>query len=178
MISLIVLYFTDFFMSMDSPPVLVHSSIMDNEEDFIKLNSTFKKKYHCSPSFYVRTPGRVNLIGEHIDYCGYAVLPMAIERCILMAVAEDSQPVVTLTNSDSQYDSFCCKWDEMKIDKSQSKWYNYVLAGILGVQEHAHFHSIKGMKLAVHGNIPPGAGLSSSSALVCAAALATSHLNG
>lgn len=45
---------------------------------FQELNALFKEKYGCSPDFYVRAPGRVNLIGEHIDYHGYVSFDVMI----------------------------------------------------------------------------------------------------
>jgi hypothetical protein len=51
---------------------------------------------------------RVNLIGEHVDYCGYSVLPMAIQYDVLMAVKRISEPQLYLTNMDSNHSDFHC----------------------------------------------------------------------
>ena len=53
---------------------------------FYELRQRFVKKFGLYPKVIVEVPGRVNIIGEHIDYCGYGVLPMAIEPSILVAV--------------------------------------------------------------------------------------------
>ena len=54
-----------------------------------RLKTTFKEVFEGQePSSIVRVPGRVNLIGEHIDYCGYSVHPMAIDQDVLVAVAK------------------------------------------------------------------------------------------
>ena len=56
-----------------------------HEPRFINLRDRFKQQYGEVPHFFCRAPGRVNIIGEHIDYCGYSVLPAAIEQDFLMA---------------------------------------------------------------------------------------------
>ena len=50
----------------------------------------FKELYGMEPAYYCRAPGRVNIIGEHIDYCGYSVLPAAIEQDFIMAYVKFS----------------------------------------------------------------------------------------
>lgn len=57
---------------------------------------------------------RVNLIGEHIDYCGYAVCPMAIEQDILVAVAVSKGDDIRLTNLDPKYDDFSCSVKDVR----------------------------------------------------------------
>ena len=50
-----------------------------HEPRYSRITERFKEKYGMHPEFFARAPGRVNIIGEHIDYCGYSVLPAAIE---------------------------------------------------------------------------------------------------
>jgi N-acetylgalactosamine kinase len=52
------------------------------------------------PTHYARAPGRVNIIGEHIDYCGYSVLPAAIEQDFVMALLVDDSEEIHLANID------------------------------------------------------------------------------
>ncbi|MCX6132269.1 MAG: galactokinase [Ignavibacteriales bacterium] len=131
---------------------------------------------HCSgtPQYIVRAPGRVNLIGEHTDYNGYPVLPMAIDRDFVFVVAAAPGLTVQLRNEDP---SFEIKTFNAALPLSpypQGDWGNYVKAAVHGILEagwvdpkHAH-----GFDAIVGGTIPESAGLSSSSALVVASALA------
>ncbi|KDD72561.1 hypothetical protein H632_c3190p0 [Helicosporidium sp. ATCC 50920] len=60
--------------------------VADVKKRFKMINDAFVARYGCKPRFYARSPGRVNLIGEHIDYSGYAVLPMALDLDTVVAI--------------------------------------------------------------------------------------------
>ncbi|XP_074650004.1 N-acetylgalactosamine kinase-like [Tubulanus polymorphus] len=142
-----------------------------------EIEKRFIDKYGKLPSFYARAPGRVNLIGEHIDYCGYAVLPMALEQDIIIAVADNNVGKINLCNFDLQYPPFSVDVDAIEIDQNQPQWYHYFLCGYRGIAEQIGTSKLLGMDVLLCGSIPRSAGLSSSSALVCASGLATMHLN-
>ncbi|RWS12976.1 N-acetylgalactosamine kinase-like protein [Dinothrombium tinctorium] len=155
------------------------------KDRLLKLGEHFKRKLSTSPSLYVRVPGRVNLIGEHIDYHGFAVLPMAIEHDILIAISVSDDSKINLVNLDSEkYSDFSDFSDKFAID-TPPMWYHYFLCGFRGIVENLkdcnqfqngqskNCLNLLGVNVAVAGTIPPSAGLSSSSALVCASALAT-----
>ncbi|KAG0304006.1 galactokinase [Dissophora globulifera] len=71
-----------------------------------ELSAEFEKHYGRKPDFIARSPGRVNLIGEHVDYSGFGVLPMAIEDDCLIAVAvNESSSDVKFANINKKYSS-------------------------------------------------------------------------
>nr|XP_042132086.1 N-acetylgalactosamine kinase isoform X4 [Peromyscus maniculatus bairdii] len=139
----------------------------------LKLKEMFNSKFGSTPKFYVRAPGRVNIIGEHIDYCGYSVLPMAVEQDMLIAVEPVKTHTLQLANTNPLYPDFSTSANNIHIDKTKPLWHNYFLCGFKGIQEHFGLSKLTGMNCLVDGNIPPGSGLSSSSALVCCAGLVT-----
>ncbi|XP_034184246.2 N-acetylgalactosamine kinase isoform X1 [Osmia lignaria lignaria] len=146
------------------------------------LTDLFSDHYRRKPSFIVRVPGRVNLIGEHVDYCGYAVCPMAIEQDIIIAVAPYPDEI-HIVNMDFKYKPFGCNFEELNFTVKEPMgfvpmWYKYFLCGVKGALEVIPKEcKPMGFVAAVWGNIPPNSGLSSSSALVSAALLLTMHLN-
>ncbi|CAM4734978.1 unnamed protein product [Leuciscus chuanchicus] len=151
--------------------------LLSGNERLQKLKEAFHGKYGQMPLFYARAPGRVNLIGEHIDYCGYAVLPMAIEQNILAAVSVSDSQTIQMTNTDPKYKDFTVSVDGITIDREDPQWYYYFLCGVRGIQEHLSLSSLAGMCCVVDGTIPASSGLSSSSALVCCAGLVTMEAN-
>lgn len=155
-----------------------------DEDRILELRKYFMHEYHVRPTYFIKVPGRVNLIGEHVDYCGYPVMPMAISQNILLAVTETDNDILQIKNVEhSKYKGYKCNINAIKIEKPAAntypQWYNYCLCGIKGIFDHIEKSGAfekKGFLIAVSGNIPPASGLSSSSALVCASALSTALL--
>ena len=147
-----------------------------NMQRYRDIVQAFSDTYGHAPQFIARAPGRVNLIGEHVDYCGYGVLPMALEQDIAMAVSVSDSSTLTLANMDQQYEKREVSSSTYEI--KGHAWYNYFLCGYKGVLEQFKITNPRGMRIMVGGNIPPSAGLSSSSALVCCSSLVTLCANG
>ncbi|MEI7832431.1 MAG: galactokinase [bacterium] len=121
-----------------------------------------------------RAPGRVNIIGEHTDYNDGFVLPAAIDREILMAVRPTGSRQVILHSLDYNDAVSTFSLDEIGID-SENTWSNY-LRGVCYVLEDAGYH-LRGLEVVFAGDIPLGAGLSSSAALEVATAIAFLELS-
>lgn len=179
--------------------------------EFELFMTNFRETFHGQkPDFIIWAPGRVNLIGEHIDYHGFSVLPIAIKQRIWMGISMNDQD----NAKDNEKSSIClantCKVAERatwqgkhsleygKNLSAEHHWYNYFLCAYQGVLaselldidsdkildfyrekhststfEQACLDELPNLKLLVHSDLPAASGLSSSSALVCASALAT-----
>jgi N-acetylgalactosamine kinase len=126
------------------------------------------------PTFLVRAPGRVNLIGEHTDYNGYPVMPMAIDRDVVFVAAPRADIAVSVVNASPAFEQRTFNARFPVSPYQQGDWGNYVKAAVHGVLEAGWVDADKavGFQAAVGGTIPESAGLSSSSALVVASALA------
>lgn len=155
------------------------------------VTEKFTKIYGTKPDFIARSPGRVNLIGEHIDYCDFSVLPMAIDVDLICAVKvlNDKNPSITLTNDDSKFAQrkFDLPLDGsyVTIDPSVSDWSNYFKCGLHVAHSYLKETAPKrftnvplaGLQVFCQGNVPTGGGLSSSAAFICATALAVIRSN-
>lgn len=136
-----------------------------------RLADAFAAQYGgAAPTRVVRAPGRVNLIGEHIDYAGLPVLPMALQREVRLAFAPRTDATVRIANLDPTFEPrrFAAQPDVEPF--APGDWGNYVKAAVVGVAEW--YGPPRGFDAIVDSDLPVAAGLSSSSALVVAAALA------
>jgi galactokinase len=123
----------------------------------IKFDDLFKTK----PTFY-HAPGRINLIGEHTDYNDGFVLPAAIDKAIYFAVAKNTLKKLRLFSID--YNSFF-EIGISELKKSETHWANYLIG--VATQFQNKGLKIEGIDCVFGGDIPLGAGLSSSAALEC-----------
>ncbi|KAF6202439.1 hypothetical protein GE061_004838 [Apolygus lucorum] len=166
--------------STDLPQVVPYPEDGRSRVRLDAVRNLFKSKFGRDPEIFVRVPGRVNLIGEHVDYCGYSVCPMAIEQDIVFAAASvpSDGPFLKLVNSQPQaYPDITIPNKKYDISLKRDGWAAYVLCGVKGVEGTMKDRPLVNMEIAVSGRVPPGSGLSSSSALVCASLLTTAHIN-
>lgn len=142
---------------------------MDNQT----LSATFQQFYGESPALVAHAPGRVNLIGEHTDYNEGFVFPAAINFGTWVAAAKRSDDVINVTamDYDNQQNEFALT--DIQYDENQG-WANYV-RGVVKVLKEA-MPDFSGANLLVTGNVPQGAGLSSSASFEIAILKAISAL--
>jgi galactokinase len=123
----------------------------------------------------VRAPGRVNLIGEHLDYNGLTVMPMSIERGISLCFRPRSDDRVRLFNVDAAHGPIDYSLSESRSSVPSGDWSDLVhAAGRSLSSRHDHLRGFEGV---VGSDLPIAAGLSSSTALVVAVARALISVN-
>lgn len=159
------------------------------------LLSHFEATYSQPAEFVARSPGRVNIIGEHIDYSLYSVLPMAITADALIAVStkvQDPSSVkpgtykIRIANVQSDKfpaHEFDIPFDDVDIDAAVHEWTNYFKSGLRGALEllrnkHGADYQPVSMSILMDGTVPAGGGLSSSAAFTSTSALAVMIANG
>lgn len=138
-----------------------------------RIQQEFCNRFGHSPEFIVSAPGRVNLIGEHTDYNDGFVFPAAIDRYIHIAASKRSDRQIHLHALDMREE---CIFSLDTPDESETPtWSNYLkgVAYLLQRQVLSEIdQTLTGMTAVITGNVPVGAGLSSSAALSVAASLA------
>ena len=133
------------------------------------VNIRFKEIFGQASDVSAAAPGRVNLIGEHVDYNGGYVLPFAVEDRVFVSTRKRDDRIIRLASAQRGNRVVTVSLDELE-PRLSGDWENYPLGVIwaLGIDQ--------GVDLLIDGRVPLGAGLSSSAALECSVALALNEL--
>ncbi|TDQ11697.1 galactokinase [Pedobacter metabolipauper] len=126
-----------------------------------ELDHKFSERYKHEATAHYFTPGRVNLIGEHIDYNGGLVMPCAITMGTWLVIAPNDQKVIRFKSLNFEEEA------EFELKSAYTKtgpeWYNYPLGVFHEILKDHQIHT--GLDLLFFGNIPIGTGLSSSASI-------------
>ncbi|HEX6374040.1 MAG TPA: galactokinase [Longimicrobium sp.] len=133
----------------------------------------FEERFGGAPALVARAPGRVNLIGEHTDYNDGFVLPMAIDRAVWIALRPRADSKVVILSLDFHQEH---GFDLAHLASSGTQWIDYVQAVAWVLQKRNR--DLPGWEGVAAGDVPIGAGLSSSAALELAAARAFAAIGG
>lgn len=129
----------------------------------------FLERFGSQTALTASAPGRVNLIGEHIDYCDGFVLPFAIDRhTVITGAANGTNEARIATAANGNSGEIVSISLSEPVQTGEPKWTNYLRGVIRGFQDRGH--AIPGFDAYIVSSIPTGAGLSSSAALECAMA--------
>jgi galactokinase len=133
----------------------------------------FRACFGARPDARINVPGRVNLIGDHIDYCGLPVLPAAIQRRVTLHVRTRTDARIRIRSTSTGEREFGIESPLPPFPPGD--WGNYPKAAIAELIGDVAAH--RGFDALLESDLPQSAGLSSSSAIVVASALAFLHAN-
>ena len=142
-------------------------------DKFNKVSQLFEQFFHLVPETVSHAPGRVNLIGDHTDYNDGFVLPAAINFVTKVAASKRLDKQVRVIACDIGFEEVSFNIDTIEFDYEHA-WSNYV-RGVLKVLIE-NYPSISGVNLLISGNVPQGAGLSSSASFEIAVIKAIAQL--
>jgi galactokinase len=134
---------------------------------YLNIVAAFRKLYRQDPAHVVRAPGRVNLMGDHTDYNDGFVLPMAIDRWVWIALSPRGDDQIRLRSLEM---GDAIAFDLTALENPHKGWAAYV-EGVAWALRQAG-HDLRGWQGVLTGEVPMGAGLSSSAALEMAVARA------
>jgi galactokinase len=137
--------------------------------------SWFAELHGHPPDGVYAAPGRVNLIGEHVDYNGGLCLPMALPHATYAACARRDDDRVTVASRQQPDEPFSTRLGDLAPD-AVTGWAAYAAGVVWALREEGW--QLPGMDVVVDSRVPLGAGLSSSAAIECAVALAVAELAG
>jgi len=142
-----------------------------NQHLIDRVKENFAQQFGGEP-LVVRSPGRINIIGEHTDYNEGFVLPAAIDKAIYVAAAANGTAERISLFSGEFNEHFEVRLNELQ--PTDRGWPNYVLG--VADQLVKRGYSLRGFNMVIDGDVPIGAGLSSSAAVECAVAWALNGL--
>ncbi len=145
-------------------------------ETVVTAESSFEARFGRCPSIVVAAPGRVNLIGEHIDYCDGYVMPFAIPAYTVLAADWSDEHTSAIISAEGSFGETEFGLVE-KLTPGQPSWANYGKGVIQGFKELGHELG-RGIEIQIASDVPLGAGLSSSAALEVAFATLWEQLCG
>jgi galactokinase len=133
---------------------------LNAKEQAQRIDKIFRERFAVTPRMYF-SPGRINIIGEHVDYNDGFVMPAAIDRGIYFAISvnDSRQANVIAPDLGQEY-----LFDVSDIQKNKG-WRNYIL-GVLDQLQKEHL-ALPGFNCVLGGDLPSGAGMSSSAAVEC-----------
>lgn len=160
------------------------------------IRVSFQQLFNNAPTLVVQSPGRINLIGEHTDYNHGFVLPAAIDKCVQVAIAKRDDGNIKMHAIDLQESEIITI---ASIEPHVTHWVNYIIGVVAQVKKHIEsannetqinsnlsalhpdtasvIHDLnKGFNICLQGDIPLGAGLSSSAAVECAVIFALNEM--
>lgn len=136
-----------------------------------EVSAKFREIFKRDPEVIAQAPGRVNLIGEHVDYNDGYVLPFAISAVTYSAIARRDDSEIHIASRQRPGELIKMNLTDL-VNKSGSDWSRYILGTLWSL-------SIKnGVEIYIDGQVPLGSGLSSSAALECSVATSLNHLFG
>lgn len=135
----------------------------------MNISTAFETTFGRKPEVVAQAPGRVNLIGEHIDYSDGFVLPFAIDSVTKCAIARRADQLIRISSAQRANKVVEISLSDVAA-KSGTDWSRYVLGVVWALNIDS------GLDILIDGQVPLGAGLSSSAALECSVAKALNHL--
>ncbi len=172
--------------------------LAERRESYILLLERFLERFGDREILIARAPGRLNVMGRHIEHRGGSINVLTISREMLVAVSPTEDDVVTISNVKDGFEDYSFsildhikKYDTENwlefiesasitsvVEQHKGDWINYVKAAILRLQLGDRKKALCGMNMMFLGNIPMAAGLSSSSSIVVSTMEAAVALNG
>ncbi len=147
------------------------------------ISNHFFTHFNYNPSLAVQSPGRINLIGEHTDYNNGFVLPAAIDKYVQVAIGKRTDGNIHMAAIDLNKTATV---SIQNLKPHSSQWVNYIIGVVyqaidtISASKNNNLSQLeainKGFDICIKGNIPSGAGLSSSAAVECAVLFAINEL--